>query len=885
LAAVRALLGDPLGAWLTFGILILNIGVSVAQQMYATGQLEKLMELVRPLATAIRDGQIRSIDIDEIVIGDLLVVGPGGAFLTDGELLSGRPRVVEAMDGTGYDQETHKREGDLIRAGSHCVAGRAVYSVTALPDDLGTQRWTPVQKMAELTPLQRIIGRILRLMLVIIAVFLALFLLDWINSPLMSRAFESMYREAATIIFSISASGLFFMIIATYALGSARLGGIGALIRESQAIESLAQVTVLCISKTGALTSAHVHLEMDSSINDLPILAESRVRQIIGDLAHSAAVNNLFLQTLSDNFAGSKRLVEQAAWFLSAYGWSAVTFSESDVPGTYVIGEPTILQPHLVALQVPDEEEASTMVETSTKAEAASAEGDSGLRKGISSLGRFFRRSEKKKQEVTNDAVAVMGSTVGSEADQPEPSRSGSGRPESGPATASEGDASTEIATGRGTIFQGLRLRLDKFKKPAQDLETEEAQDLEPGSTSPRLLFAYTLEPIVLFDVDGQPQLPFDLIPLCTLTFEQQIQPQAIEAVRTFTEAGIKVKILSSDDPERVLGATERLGLTGNQPASSAVISGLQLAQMSESQFEQAVKEATVLGQLTREQKREIVRTLRRHKEQVAMVGDRIDDVPAMEAANLSITLRNSNQLALSTADIVLLQDSLQVLPTVLQQGQRIVNGLLDILKINLTQIGYVLLLILVMAITGKRIFYYNGAQGGIIAFFTIIGPSIGLTLWSSARALPLQYMRPRLVHFTVPAAITMAGATLVINQIFGLTILNTAYSQLAITYSLIVIGLLLVVFVQPPTRFWAGGDVLSGDRRIIYLVLVLFVVFIAVSNIPLTQSWFRLAPLAEVWDYVVIAAVSVVWSLLIRLIWRSPWLRRRAGILSDSLE
>jgi len=89
LAAVRALLGDPLGAWLTFGILILNIGVSVAQQMYATRQLEKLMGLVRPLATAIRDGQIRSIDIDEIVIGDLLVVGPGAAFLTDGELLSG----------------------------------------------------------------------------------------------------------------------------------------------------------------------------------------------------------------------------------------------------------------------------------------------------------------------------------------------------------------------------------------------------------------------------------------------------------------------------------------------------------------------------------------------------------------------------------------------------------------------------------------------------------------------------------------------------------------------------------------------------------------------------------------------------------------------------
>jgi cation-transporting ATPase E len=862
LAAVRALLGDPLGAWLTFGILILNIGVSVGQQLYATRQLEKLMELVRPLVTAIRDGRIRSIDVDEIVIGDLLVVGSGGAFLTDGELLSGRPRVIEARDGTGYDQEIHKKEGDLILAGSQCVWGRAVYRVTALPDDLGTQRWTPVQRMAELTPLQRIIVRILRLMLVIIAVFLALFLLDWINSPILSRVFESMYREVATIIFSISASGLFFMIVATYALGSARLGGLGALIREAQAIESLAQVSVLCISKAGALKSAHVHLDMLPSVKGLPFLAESRTRQLIGNLAHSATVDNSFIQALSDNFAGSKRPVEQAAWLLSAHGWSAVTFSEAGVPGTFVIGEPTILQPQLVELQVPVE------------SGAASAKGGSGLRDGISHLGRFFKRNDQRDYDVADDAVALIGSTVGSEDDQPDSSRQ-----ESDPATAPDGDVSTALVTRRGRIFQGLRFRLDNFRKSDQDLETEETQELETDPPLPRLLFAYTPEPKALFDVDGQPQLPFDLIPLCTLTFVEQIQPQAIEAVRTFTEAGVNVKILSSDDPERVLATAERLGLIENEPTLQAVISGLQLAQMNERQFEQAVKEATVLGQLSREQKREVVRTLRQLKEQVAMVGDRVDDVPAMEAANLSITLRSSSQVALSSADIVLLEDSLQVLPTVLQQGQRIVNGLLDILKINLTQIGYVLLLIVVMAVTGKRIFYYNGTQGGVIAFFTIIGPSVGLTLWSSARALPLQYMRSRLVHFAVPAAISMAVATLVINQFVGLANFNTIYSQLAVTYGLIMIGLLLVLFVQPPTRFWVGGDVLGGDRRIIYMVIVLFLVFIAATHIPLTQRWFRLAPLEDVTDYLVLGAISVLWLLVARAIWRAPWLRRRAGI------
>ena len=128
-----------------------------------------------------------------------------------------------------------------------------------------------------------------------------------------------------------------------------------------------------------------------------------------------------------------------------------------------------------------------------------------------------------------------------------------------------------------------------------------------------------------------------------------------------------------------------------------------------------------------------------------------------------------------------------------------------------------------------------------------------------------------------------MAAATLAINQIIGQLDLNTPVSQLAVTYGLILIGLLLIVFVQPPTRFWVGGDVFSGDRRIITMVIGLFLLFIAVTYIPLTQEWFRLGPLTRAQDYVVIAAVSVVWAMLIRLIWRSPWLRKRAGILSDS--
>ncbi len=860
-AAVRVLLGDPVGAWLTLGILILNIVLNVAQQLMATQRLEKLMAQTRPQATAIRDGRIRSIDIDEIVTDDLLVIGPGDEFVASGEIVEGGPEVAEVNIVSGEGTGVFKEKGDLIQAGSHCIQGRAVYRVTKIPEDLGNQKWTPVQKKSELTPLQRIISRILRLMLVFIAICLTPLLLAWFNSPLLSQAFATKYREAVSIIFSISASGLFFMIVASYALGSARLGGIGVLIRESQALESLAQVSVLCVSKTGALMSAQVRLEMFPPVSGFPILAEGRIRQILGDLAHSATSDNFFLRSLTDNFSGSNRPLDQAAWFLSAYGWSAVTFSEADVPGTYVIGEPAILEPNLVALQDQEEEEASTGIETD------SVKGGLRSRVRITHLGQFLRRNDQKNQQVADDSVAIEDAIGDIEIKQVELDQA-----ESGPE-----DSNEDLVNEPGRILQGLRLRLDEFRGSSQDLEEEEPKDYEPVPTLPKLLFAYTPEPAALYDVEGRPRAPLDLIPLCTLTFEEKIQPETVEAARAFIEAGVKIKILSSDDPNRMLDAAERFGLIGDVSAPQSIISGKQLAEMNESQFEHAVKEAAILGQLNSEQKGRIVHTLRRNEERVAMVGDRVDDVPAMEAANLSIGLRSSSQAALSTADIILLEDSLEVLPAMLQQGQRIVNGLLDVLKISLTQIGYILLLLLVMAVTGKRVFYYHPTHGGVISFFTVIIPTVGLTLWSSAQALPVRFMRSRLAHFVVPAAITMAAATLAMNQISGPLDLSTPVSQLFVTYGLVVIGLLLVIFVQPPTRFWVGGDVLSGDRRIVTMVIVLFLLFIAITYIPQMQEWLRLGPLASVRDYVVIAAVSVMWTMLIRLIWRSPWLRERS--------
>ncbi len=415
------------------------------------------------------------------------------------------------------------------------------------------------------------------------------------------------------------------------------------------------------------------------------------------------------------------------------------------------------------------------------------------------------------------------------------------------------------------------------------------AEEEEPDGPAPDLLLAYLPEPVSIHQTIGQTTgeslVPGELIPLCQLRFVERIRAETREAVDVFTSTGVEVKIVSAGSRDEVLGAARKVGLVSDDPASQAAATGPQLQKMGLHGFEQTCQEATTFSLLTPQQKGDVVSALRHRKKQVAMVGDSADDVAAMDQASLSLTLRGSSQAALSMADIVLLEDSFDVLPAVLRTGQFIVNGMLDILKINLAQVSYVTLLIVIAFLSKSQIFYYHPTQGGVIAFFTVIVPSLGLTFFASPGRLPGQYMRTRMAHFVVPAAITMTLAALVISWYFRRNIDDIPYSELAVTHGLILMGLLLVVFVQPPSRFWVGGDVLSGDWRSTYMAIGLLVLFLLATYLPLTQELLRLAPLDNARDYLLILAIAIVWGLLLRTIWRLPGLNRYVGIVSGRLE
>jgi cation-transporting ATPase E len=77
------------------------------------------------------------------------------------------------------------------------------------------------------------------------------------------------------------------------------------------------------------------------------------------------------------------------------------------------------------------------------------------------------------------------------------------------------------------------------------------------------------------------------------------------------------------------------------------------------------------------------------------------------------------------------------------------------------------------------------------------------------------------------------------------------------------------VIFVQPPTEFWAGGDRLSGDWRPTMLATGLLVVLLSSPYNPILRGFFGLSPLRSLMDGLIIAGFTLVWIFTLRLVWK----------------
>lgn len=337
LLVVVAIVGPPQDG--LFGaVLVANTAIGILQELRARRTLERLAILTAPRARVVRDDKTSDCPVSEVVVDDLLELQPGDQVPVDAVVETSLGLEVDESLLTGEAQPAPKETWSELLSGSYVVAGSGLARATGVGEGAYATRLEAQARQFRLqrSELQQGTNRILRA-------------ITWVIVPagaalvpsLVLRSGESLGDALRGTVAGVGAmvpEGLVLLTSIAFAVGAVRLARQRVLVQELAAIEGLARVDVVCIDKTGTLTSSGMQLE---SIEAFSGRSPQEIETVLGALAASDPAPNTTMQALSGAFPGDPGwTVVARVPFSSHRKWGATTFTGQ---GAWVLGAPEVI--------------------------------------------------------------------------------------------------------------------------------------------------------------------------------------------------------------------------------------------------------------------------------------------------------------------------------------------------------------------------------------------------------------------------------------------------------------------------------------------------------------------------------------------------------------
>ncbi|MET9531024.1 HAD-IC family P-type ATPase [Streptomyces sp. NPDC006649] len=325
-------------------VIIANTGIGIIQEHRAKKTLDGLAVIGEAKPTVRRDGKAGEVSTSELVLGDLIELGPGDKVVVDGETVEAEGLEIDESLLTGEAEPVHKKPGDPVMSGSFVVAGGGAFTATRvgreayaaqLADE--ASRFTLVH--SELRSGISTILKYVTWMMVPTAAGL-------IVSQLVHERHDLKDSIARTVggITPMIPEGLVLLTSIAFAIGVIRLGRQQCLVQELPAIEGLARVDVVCLDKTGTLTEGGMNV---TGLRALGGADETYVRQVLGAFGASDPRPNASLQAVVDAYPDTSGWrCTRALPFSSARKYSGAAFGEGDGESSaWLLGAPDVLLP------------------------------------------------------------------------------------------------------------------------------------------------------------------------------------------------------------------------------------------------------------------------------------------------------------------------------------------------------------------------------------------------------------------------------------------------------------------------------------------------------------------------------------------------------------
>jgi magnesium-transporting ATPase (P-type) len=364
---------------------------------------------------------------------------------------------------------------------------------------------------------------------------------------------------------------------------------------------------------------------------------------------------------------------------------------------------------------------------------------------------------------------------------------------------------------------------------------------------------------------DPSGQAPPRLAPLALVVLKETLRPDAATTIAAMREEEVDLKLISGDARATVTAVAYAVGV----PTDAGVVEGPDLPQDPE-ELEKVALANTIFCRIKPEQKKALVAALVAAGRYVAMIGDGVNDVPALKRARMAVAMGSGAQVTKGVADVVLLKDEFSRLPEAVGEGRRIARNIHRLGRLYLTKTVYAATLILLVAVPGFA-FPFLPRHLTLAAFLTIGIPSFVLALAPSDGPLYRGRLLRALGAFAVPAGVATA-----LGSILSFFLVDTVFGgsldagRTAATTTLIVLGLSFVLLLERGP----GREHIAIQSYMLALVAGLGALYALILAAAPIRNFFEMSLLdATQWFLALLAAA--IGLTIASALWRLPQIER----------
>ena len=322
-----------------FGIIVLNAFTGMMTELRARRMIDKLNLMNKDQIRVVRDGEVTSIDPQDIVLDDIMLLSAGEQVPSDAVVVDGMAELNEAML-TGESDLILKKDGKELLSGSYLVSGQVYAKVINVAEDNYANKL-----MLEAKTHKPIVSRILYNMdkiakftgKIVIPFGLALFFEAYLIKQL---SLQESVVTSSTALLGMLPKGIALLTITSLLTAVIKLGMKHILVQEMYSVETLARVDVLCLDKTGTITQGKM------TVKGLELLSErftkEELERLLAAYMQHSKDKNATAQAIRNAYEGLEHhyQVGDVIPFSSDRKWGAVSINGL---GTLFLGAPEML--------------------------------------------------------------------------------------------------------------------------------------------------------------------------------------------------------------------------------------------------------------------------------------------------------------------------------------------------------------------------------------------------------------------------------------------------------------------------------------------------------------------------------------------------------------